>query len=57
MDEKTDMQDWQSKEFQEGYDAWCDMQGPAKNPYEKNSFDWVEWNQGWHEAHGLRYED
>ena len=57
MNEETNMKDWQSKEFQEGYDAWCDMKAKSANPYEAYSIDWVEWNQGYNEAESFRYED
>lgn len=38
MNEETDMKDWTSKEFDEGYYAWCDMKGRCANPYEEFSF-------------------
>ena len=50
MDEKTDMQDYASTEFDEGYNAWCDMKSTGANPYEKYSIAWVVWHQGWKEA-------
>lgn len=50
MNENTDMNDYTSKEFQDGYDAWCDMKGIGSNPHDGFSFEWVEWNQGWKEA-------
>lgn len=49
---QTDMNDYTSKEFEEGFEAWCDMQARANNPYEPYSFEWVEWDQGWNEAQG-----
>lgn len=54
MDENTDMNDHVSHEFNEGFDAWCDMKPRLSNPYEKYSFEWVEWDQGWNEAAGNR---
>ena len=56
MDAETNMKDWQSQEFQQGYDAWCDCKGIKANPYEEYTIDWVEWNQGWKEAQGFNFD-
>lgn len=50
--EDINMEDYTSKEFQEGFDAWCDMKSVSANPYDRFSFEWVEWRQGWKEAAG-----
>jgi len=54
MNENTNMDDYTSKEFEEGFSAWCDMKALFSNPYEKHSFDWVEWTQGWKDASGWK---
>lgn len=54
MDEYTNMKDRSSKEFDEGFEAWLDIKSRISNPYEKYSFEWVEWDQGWNEAAGNR---
>ena len=52
MDEDANINDRVSQEFEEGFEAWCDMKGNFTCPYEENSFEWIEWNQGWNEAAG-----
>ena len=52
MNENADMKDRGSKEFDEGFEAWCNMKAVSANPYEIYSFEWVEWRQGWKEAAG-----
>ena len=52
MNEDANMKDRGSKEFDEGFEAWCEMRSFLSNPYEEHSFEWVEWCQGWKEAQG-----
>lgn len=52
MDKDTNINDYVSHEFNEGLEAWSDMKTRFSNPYDKYSFEWVEWDQGWNEAAG-----